>query len=179
MDQTSLLLQPQQQNEFNDKYIIHFLWVTSDQLVSSGEILNAIKCLETLIIFNEQNENEHEIDYQILHKQFKKKEDKIKKKKKKLLEQQPNLIPFKMTPTEEAITRIKIAELLFNYTHNYNDSRFYLEKASLLLSVDQQSSTSLDLQTKISSFLIDIFLYGNQINLIKQEIKKGLKYSKL
>ncbi|KAF2078006.1 hypothetical protein CYY_000644 [Polysphondylium violaceum] len=163
-------------NNINDqsKKIIHFIWVTSEQLISCGRILQAIQCLESLIRFKQDDADSSTIVYNILDEEYKKKEDKYKKIKKKCAKK---LVPFQLSYIEESITRLKIAELLYNYTLNYNDARFHLEKASLLLSSDQSSHTSLDLLCKISYFLIEIFHYGGSSNLAKQWVKRSLKYS--
>ncbi|KAM9980029.1 hypothetical protein ACTFIZ_006287 [Dictyostelium cf. discoideum] len=177
----------------NNKIIIHFMWVTSEQLVSSGEILNAIKCLESLIRFREDSENDSlginnnsngggggDIDYQILHNSVKNQEEINQKVKNRFNKKySKEIIKFRLTSLEEAITRIKIAELLFQYTHNFNDARYNLEKSALLLSADQQSTNSLELLCKISFFLIEIFYNGGATNLVKQEIKKSKRYAKL
>ncbi|KAN0008837.1 hypothetical protein ACTFIU_009503 [Dictyostelium citrinum] len=174
----------------NNKIIIHFMWVTSEQLVSSGEILNAIKCLESLIRFREDDENDSlsnnnnsnngGINYQILHNSVKNQEEINQNVKNKFYQKySKEIIKFKLTSLEEAITRIKIAELLFQYTHNFNDARYNLEKSALLLSADQQSTNSLELLCKVSFFLIEIFFNGGAINLAKQEIKKSKRYAKL
>eukprot|EP01132_Coremiostelium_polycephalum_P001409 gene1409-1778_t len=82
-----------------------------------------------------------------------------------------------ITSLDESITRLKISELLINYTHNYNEARFHLEKAALLL--DESSPYQIDLLCKISAHLVEIFYNCSALNLSKQWIKKGLRYSML
>ncbi|GAM23247.1 hypothetical protein SAMD00019534_064220 [Acytostelium subglobosum LB1] len=77
---------------------------------------------------------------------------------------------------EEAITRVRLSELLLQYTFNHHEARYHLEKARLLLDTDS-TEDSLELLCKISSYLTDFFISGNAINLSKQWIKKGLTYS--
>ncbi|KYQ89573.1 hypothetical protein DLAC_09527 [Tieghemostelium lacteum] len=142
----------------NNKKIIHFLWVTSEQLLLAGEIINSIKCLESLLKFKQDNNDILNIN--------------LKKKKSK-----KTVLKVQLSAIEESITRIKIADLLINYTLNFKEARLHLEQCTLIL--DESNKESLELLCKISSFLIDIFNGGGANNLTRQWIKSASRYANL
>ncbi|EGG17874.1 hypothetical protein DFA_08875 [Cavenderia fasciculata] len=159
-------------NNSSDTIAIHTLWFVAQHLIENANIIGAIRCLSSLLpdsndLFTSNNNNSNQI---------------------LLLQQQQHLKSTTTAPPslvtkpslnhlEESITRIKLAELLIEHTTNFHETRYHLEKAAMVL--DESSVESIELLCKISSYLIDLFYQANVLNLSKQWIKKGIKYSLL
>ncbi|EFA76628.1 hypothetical protein PPL_09933 [Heterostelium album PN500] len=168
-----------------NKNIVHVVWTTSNQLVGCSEIKNALKCLLMLVggspstltnlsVSTTTNNNNNSDSSVVDSTTFNNNNN--------LTVQSNNsrtggeLKRIEMNNIDEAITRIRIAELLLQYTFNHDEARYHLEKSVFLLDSDS-TDHSMELLCKISSYLIDYFHTNNAFNLAKQWLKKAIKYS--